>query len=51
LKSQYAASLKDEEARTILSAGIIMGTIFGDTNGCIQVDFLYIQELINAVHY
>jgi hypothetical protein len=36
----HVASPKDEEARTIPSAGIIMGTIFWDAKGCTLVDFL-----------
>jgi hypothetical protein len=36
----HAASPKNEEARTIPSAGIIMETIFWDAKGCTLVDFL-----------
>jgi hypothetical protein len=32
--------ISKEEARTILSTGKIIGTVFWDAEGCILVDFL-----------
>jgi hypothetical protein len=47
----YHAASPKEEARTISSGGIIMGTIFWDARGSILVDFLPRKEPVNVVHY
>jgi hypothetical protein len=47
----HAASFKGKKARTILSAGKIMATVFWDVEGCILVDFMYRKETVTAVRY
>jgi hypothetical protein len=47
----HAASLKEKKARTILSAGKIMGILFWNVKGCTLLDSPYRKETVAAVCY